>query len=440
MGSLAIWRIFIWNTWRDELFREGSEVEMVLTQALRVNDFSCTFLYRGVFHLVEKDMCEESGLLHAQLGDRLQVTGKGVDSEQYGKQVRVLELEVEFVKYPKLISGWWWRRHLDSFRVYVSGIVRKVMPEPEASLVTGIVTGDRAAMPGRLHEALVATGTLHVVAASGYNVTVVAGMVMRVMLGFTGRRRSILAAMVAVWLYALMAGADPPVVRAALLLSLTLLASYLGRTYWQLWSFGCVVWVLLALSPWYVESVSFQLSIAATVGVIWGSQTVERWRKCLGERRKRRHEPALITEYLPKPMWKLIWNKLLLFLWPQIETTVGAWVMTTPVLLVVFGQTSWLGLVVNPIVLGVVPLLMLLGAIVMMGGILWLPLAQVFAFITWPVAYGWVKTVEIFGSAGLGVIEMTFTWPMAIGWWLVAIGVMAATLSSPTRSVYEKDK
>lgn len=431
MGLIVGWRLYAWDSWRDKRLASGGEERVVLEEEVRVSDFSCTFRYRGIFHLVKRDMCEESGLLRAQLGDWLVVSGKGVEPRVYGAQFQVETIEVVFIDPSPLISGWWWRRQLGYVREYLSSVVRSVMSEPEASLIAGVVTGDRAAMPARLHEALVATGTLHVVAASGYNVTVVAGMVMRVLMVRVGRKRSIVAAIAAVWLYALMAGADPPVIRAALLLTMTLLASLLGRSYWQIWGFGFVLWVLLGLSPWFIESVSFQLSITATVGVIWGSQTIERWRKRWAAGRHH----AELPEYIPVSPFRCIWNKVLSFLWPQIETTVGAWAMTTPVMLVVFGQTSWLGLVVNPLVLGFVPLLMLLGSVLMAAGVVWLPLAQVVSFITWPVAHIWVEIVELFGLLNWGMVSLSFSWIMAIGWWLVAIGVMAMTLHS--RNVVE---
>lgn len=428
MSLVLGWRLYAWDFWRDRRLALGGEEKVVLEEGVQVSDYSCTFRYRGIFHLVRRDMCEESGLLRAQFGDWLVVTGKGVESEAFGPQFQVSRIKVVLIDPSPLISGWWWRRQLDYVRVTLSRIVRSVMSEPEASLIAGVVTGDRAAMPTGLHEALVATGTLHVVAASGYNVTVVAGMVMRVLVVRVGRRWSIVAAMAAVWLYALMAGADPPVIRAAFLLSMTLLASFLGRSYWQLWGFGFVLWVLLGLSPWLIESVSFQLSIAATVGVIWGSQTIEQWRKRLAARRR----CVEISEYIPASQFQRIWNQVLMFLWPQIETTIGAWVMTAPVMLVVFGQTSWLGLVVNPLVLGFVPLLMLLGSVQMAVGVIWLPLAQVVSFMTWPVAHVWVELVELFGLFNWGTVSLSISWLMAFGWWLVVIGVMTMTLHSRT--------
>jgi len=114
-------------------------------------------------------------------------------------------------------------------RSKLEGIFRRNLPEPEASLLSGIVLGIKSSLPYDFWQALRKTSTLHIVVASGYNVTVVIGTVIKYLAGLIKRSWAVGLGVAAVVVYTLMAGGEPAIVRAAIMGSLAYLGQVLGR-------------------------------------------------------------------------------------------------------------------------------------------------------------------------------------------------------------------
>ena len=104
-----------------------------------------------------------------------------------------------------------------------------LFPDPEASLLAGILLGVESGISEEVREAFNDTSTTHIIAISGFNLTVLAAAVISLFGRWLGMRRGAVAATVAILLYTLLVGADAAVVRAAIMGGLALLARYLGR-------------------------------------------------------------------------------------------------------------------------------------------------------------------------------------------------------------------
>ncbi len=139
---------------------------------------------------------------------------RGVDSIAQYPKVRVLDHR----------RGDSLRSTLIDFRRSLSGALSEVLPDPEATLATGILFGARANIPHDLNEDMQATGTSHLVAVSGQNVVLVAAFVIAALAWILGRRPAAWTALAAVILYALLVGGQPSVVRAAIMGGLYVLA------------------------------------------------------------------------------------------------------------------------------------------------------------------------------------------------------------------------
>ena len=113
----------------------------------------------------------------------------------------------------------------------MSRTLARLLPEPQASLAQGIALGVRANIPTDLKADFVRTGTAHLLAISGVNLTIVAGILVTITLRLFGRRRYayIWVTLAVVWLYTCLTGAGAPVVRAAIMLTFFLAADLLGR-------------------------------------------------------------------------------------------------------------------------------------------------------------------------------------------------------------------
>src|SRR3989338_6680466 len=148
-----------------------------------------------------------------------------------------------------------------------SSIINSTLPEPQASLLNGILFGVRGSMPFDFYQALITTGTLHIIALSGMNITILINLTAKATL-FLGRRISIIVTICLIALFVMFVGAGPTIVRAAIMGSLSLIAIYFGRVYFSLLSLIMASLVMLLFYPDLIGNISFQLSFLATLGII----------------------------------------------------------------------------------------------------------------------------------------------------------------------------
>jgi len=238
-------------------------------------------------------------------------------------------------------------------------------------LLAGILLGVKKEMPEKFLKNLQETGTIHIVVASGYNISVIAGFLLNSLAVRIGRKKAILISFIGILVYTFIAGAQPPIVRAAIMGSLTYLAQLLGREKDGLWSLVLAAVIMLLVSPLILFDIGFQLSFTATAGI-------------------------------------LLLNPIL-----KGKTTLAAQIATLPILLANFGQVSWLSPLINALVLPAVPLIMSLGAMTVVAG-------QILAWLTWvPLTY-FVKIIELFSRLpwiSFSVGKISFFW--AVGYYFI---------------------
>ena len=200
----------------------------------------------------------------------------------------------------------------------VAMVARARLPVEEASLLSGLVTGDVREQPPVVGDQMTEAGLSHLVAVSGSNVALVVAAVMGLALvGGAGRRAAMAAAFVAIWWFVLLVRAEPSVVRAALMASLVLAAAWVGRRRATLSLLSGAVVVALLVDPLLAGRVGFVLSVAATVGVVVLT-------------------PVLVPR-LSGPRWFRT----------GLATTIGAQVAVAPVLLVTGGRIGLSAVLAN---------------------------------------------------------------------------------------------
>lgn len=217
-------------------------------------------------------------------------------------------------------------------RRWAVGRLQTVLPEPHASLVIGILLGVKRGMPRDFYDQLVNTGTLHVVAASGYNVSVVSGVILTTLGLILPRYMALGISLIGVGLYVLLAGSGPAIIRAGIMGSLSLIGIMLGRVREARWLLWVTAWVMLMVKPVLIADVGFQLSLSATLGLLYLTPILERCGK---------HK--YLSEYL----------------YPTLAATIA----TSPVIWWHFGRVSLVGVLVNMLILPVVPIIMMLAAL-----------------------------------------------------------------------------
>ena len=166
---------------------------------------------------------------------------------------------------------------LRRLRVWALDNVERALPEPEASLAAGMLLGRQRTMPAGLEEDLRRTGTTHLLVVSGQNVALLLGTAVALLTAVMSRRRAALLVLALLPGYVVLVGAEPPVVRAAIMAVGIALAAVTGRRTpgWIYLAYALAI--MLALRPLLVHDVAFQLSATATAGVMLIAPPLRDW-------------------------------------------------------------------------------------------------------------------------------------------------------------------
>jgi competence protein ComEC len=273
-------------------------------------------------------------------------------------------------------------------------------PDPEASLLAGILLGVESGIPYDVEQAFQATGTSHIIAISGFNITIVAGLFTWLSGRVFGRKWGALAAGLGIAAYTLLVGADAAVVRAAIMGGLVLMARQIGRRQDGLNSLGITAAVMALINPLVLWDVSFQLSFAATLGLVWYADPFNRKFIQLASK----YFPENVVNRMAGPV-----GEYLLF-------TLAAQVTTLPVIVYHFQQVSLISVIANLVILPAQPPIMVLGGIALILGFLANPLGQAAAYLCYPFAAYTIRLVEWFAGLPGGV------WITGqVGLWLVIV-------------------
>jgi competence protein ComEC len=154
-------------------------------------------------------------------------------------------------------------------RAEMQDLARKTLDRSSAGLVLGLTIGDDEAMPEWLKEDFQATSLSHLTAVSGTNVAVVLGAALLVLRASRASRRlQVIAGLVVILLFAAVTRWEPSVLRATVMAGLGLSAFLFGRLYEPRHGLALAFVGLLGYDPLMLWSVGFQLSFAATAGIL----------------------------------------------------------------------------------------------------------------------------------------------------------------------------
>ena len=275
-----------------------------------------------------------------------------------------------------------------SFRHRMGEALGASLSEPEGSLAQGILLGLRHNIPSSLYEDFQRSGTAHLLAISGLHMAIVAGILLSVSVWLFGRRRPtyFLAALSVLWLYALLAGMSPSVMRAAIMVSLFLLATYLGRQRSGITALAFAAAIMVAIDPQILWQISFQLSFVAVLGLILLTPTFQRWGR-------RTRAPNVVVD--------------------SFAYSLGAIMATLPLVAYYFGYVSLVGLPATFLILPALPGIIVLSALVGVIGLFAVPLAQVIGWLDWLfLAYmsGVVKLFAALPYSSMEVGSMNAVW------------------------------
>ncbi len=293
-----------------------------------------------------------------------------------------------------------------TFRETGLRLIYRYLPDPEASLLAGIVLGVESGIPQDVDQAFKDTGTTHVIAISGFNITIVASLFAILFGRLLGPRRGAVAALVAISLYTVMVGADAAVVRAAIMGGLSLFAGQVGRRQHGLNSLGVTAGLMLLFNPNLLWDIGFQLSFAATLGLIVYAGP---WEETFGAWLAGKLSPNLARRLVgPVSEYVLL--------------TMAAQLTTLPLIVYHFQRLSLVSLPANIAILPAQPPVMVLGGLSVLLGALLSPVGQVLAYAVWPFTAYTIAVVEWFALWDGGVRTLGPVSPLLVfGFYLLLI-------------------
>ena len=248
-----------------------------------------------------------------------------------------------------------WHATVLRVRRRLSAALALSLPEPQASLAQGVLLGQRSALPNDLADELNATNTSHLVVVSGSNVVLVSAFAMLLLTPIAGRRRAVALSIAAVVAYAALIGLSPPVLRAVIMGIVIVVARVSGRRSSAITALLFAAAIMAGIDPWTVRDVSFQLSFAATAGILYLAGPLRRWCIELIAR-------ALRVETVPRAVDAAFAEPL--------SVTLAAIAATTPLLALNFGRLSLVAIPANVLVVPAFPFILLASLAAALGGLL----------------------------------------------------------------------
>ena len=325
---------------------------------------------------------------------------------------QVRQASVSFVAARAGNPAW---QALHDFKAYALTVVAHIFPEPASSLLAGILLGDATGISPELQAAFAATNTSHIIAISGFNISILVAAFMIAARPLFGPRRSILLAIGVVIIYTLLVGAGASVVRAAIMSSLALIGGRLGRRRWGLNTLAASALLMTLQNPLVLWDVGFQLTAAATLGILlYGDRLqagLEAWAARVTTAGRARAMAATAGE---------------LFL-----LTVAAQLTTLPLLVYYFRQFSLVALLANFVILPAQPALEITSGVALILGCLWLPLGQVAAWLAWPFSAYTIAFVEFFAHLPIASFALGETAPALVALYYALLFGLSWVLARP---------
>ena len=263
--------------------------------------------------------------------------------------------------------------------------IAKAIPEPESALMKGLILGERASFSESLTQAFIATGLIHIVTISGYNVSLVAKWIMEIF-GFLPMSFAVILGIFTIFLFVIMTGAAQTAIRAGIMASLALMARITGRTYDAGRALLLAGVVMIFINPFILAyDVSFQLSYLATVAVI--------------------HLSPIAEKYFLRIKWRHLRD--------IVASTIAVYIFVLPFILYKIGNLSLVALPANFAVLPIIPITMILGFITGFAGLISPVLSYIPGKIAYTLLYYQIAVIGIFARLPFALVAIPY-FPLAL--------------------------
>ncbi|MBK5215684.1 MAG: ComEC/Rec2 family competence protein [Candidatus Pacebacteria bacterium] len=257
--------------------------------------------------------------------------------------------------------------------------INKVIPLPESGLANGLILGVKGGFDDEMNKEFIETGTIHIVALSGYNVSIVAEGVMKTFSLIFSQIVSIVFGIVIIILFIIMTGASATAIRAGIMATIMLLGRMTGRKYMAGRALIIAALLMISYDPRVLSDMSFQLSFIATGGVLFLTPKVLNWFKFLPMRYGFRE---------------------------MVASTVAATISVLPILLHLTGVLSLVSLPANFLILLFIPIAMLLIFITGILGFISFYISIIFGYLAYLVLLYILSVIHLLGSLSFASVTI----------------------------------
>ena len=249
----------------------------------------------------------------------------------------------------------------------------------ELSVVAALILGQQQDISQEVVHDYQYAGAIHVLSVSGLHVGFILLFITFLLKPFANTKTNLFLKLVVVlislWLFGILAGLAPCVIRSVTMFSFVAIGMFLRRTVNIYNTLLVSVLLILLIEPSYIFDIGFQLSYVALFFIIW-------------------LQPLLSSIWKPK-------NKILNYFWDIITVSFAAQIGTLPMTIYYFHQFPGLFFITNLIILPALTLILALGVLVMLLAafdVVWIPMMKLLEFSIWSLnkIISWIASYESF--------------------------------------------
>ncbi|MDD4351387.1 MAG: ComEC/Rec2 family competence protein [Candidatus Gracilibacteria bacterium] len=320
-------------------------------------------------------------------GEKLKVSGKLLTPiefdtfsykdylARYGIHSVIYNPFIEKVAETNKFSFFYW---IFRFKESYESLINRLWHEPQASFLAGLLLGSRKGIPENLMEDFNTTGLTHIIAISGYNITLII-VILAAIFKPLPRKLKFCLTVFSIVSFTILVGASAAVVRASIMGIISLIALQSGRQSQISIVLLLSAVLMLAVNPLILRSdVGFQLSFLATLGLIYVSPYFEKF-----------------LSFLPNT----------LAIRESLSMTLSAQVTAVPLILSTFGRLSLISPLANLLVAPAIPLSMLFGFLASAIYAIFPPLGTILSWIAWLTLEYIIKVTELCAAIPLASVE-----------------------------------
>ncbi len=325
------------------------------------------------------------------------------NSEDFNYKEYLKNKKIFFImEYPKLMcedlaekrEGNVLRNNLIDIKTKLIKLIDGVLNEPQSTLFAGILFGSKRLFRKEFENNIRIAGVSHIVAASGYNITILTIAVNRLFF-FLNKKPRIILSLVTIWAFALFSGLSSSIIRACIMSSISLTALLLGRSSTVHISIPLTATIFIFFNPLIIFDTGFLLSISAMFGLVY-------------------IQPVLLS--IKKSI-----SKKFAFVEDYILPTMSCTISTLPISIMTFKTFSIWSIIANTLILPVIDSTMLIGIIGLSLSKIFNQLSYFFFNIVNIQLKYFEYIVNIIGNLGVGAFEISESLSLAISFFVLLL-------------------